>query len=383
MISKQKNNILLVANYPSNVGYAWWLMENFWAEIANYFSKYEINTYLIFPKLNSVPRQIKNSSAILIEHDFDDMSAEGFQKLKNLINKYSISNIYLTDKPYYNIYYHQLRRIGIKKIVVHDHTPGERTKPNWLLFSLKKILFSIPQISCDKYIGVSKFVYNRLTKTTGIPLEKCTYVLNGIEPIEIEEKKVTNIRTELHLPANAIIIASTGRATGYKGIDFVIRCADQLINTNCISNIYFIHCGDGPSLNSFKQLVKEFQLEKFFYLLGNRTDVPQLLLSCDIAFHASKGEAFSLSILEYLSASLATVAPDNCGNGEAITHKKSGLLYTPADINSATHHLQHVIENPQLRKRLGIEGRQSVKEHFSLSRANKELLLILNNVFIG
>ena len=379
MASRQKGNILLVANYPSDVGYAWWLMENFWAEIANYFIKHEVNTYLIFPKLNSVPAKLKNSSVILIEHDFDDMSTEGFQKLRNLIKQYSISNIYLTDKPYYSFKYHRLRKCGIQRIVVHDHTPGERTKPNWFLFSLKKMIFSIPQITCDKYIGVSRFVYNRLTKTTGIPLEKCTYVLNGIRPIVTKE--VVNIRTELHLPANAIIIVSTGRATEYKGIDFIIKCADQLVNSYHISGIYFIHCGDGPNLNSFKQLVKNFQLDKYFYFLGDRKDVPQLLLSCDIAFHASKGEAFSLSILEFLSASLATIVPDNCGNGEAITHNNNGLLYTPGDLNSAADHLQQVIENPLLRKRLGNAGCQSVKDHFSLDRANEELLLILKNVF--
>lgn len=37
MLTELASHILLVANWESDVGYAWWLMENFWATIAQYY----------------------------------------------------------------------------------------------------------------------------------------------------------------------------------------------------------------------------------------------------------------------------------------------------------------------------------------------------------
>ena len=105
------------------------------------------------------------------------------------------------------------------------------------------------------------------------------------------------------------------------------------------------------------------------------------MLSCDIALHASKGEAFSLSILEYLSAGLATIVPDNCGNREAVVHQYTGLVYTSGDMSDAVQCLLRVISDPVLRCQLGDSGRHSVKEKFSLQRANKELLQVVDAVF--
>lgn len=377
MDNKKGGNILLVANYPSDTSYAWWLMENYWAAIGNYFNLFGITSYLIFPELRSVSDILKDSQVTLIEHDFDDSSASNCSKLSQLIKSNNISYIYLTDKPYYDIKYLWLRLLGIKRIILHDHTPGERTRPNFPVFLIKKAFFSMPLITCDMYIGVSRFIYNRLVRTTGIPARKCTYVLNGIQPIEDKAKDIMNLREEFQLPPESILVISAGRAVIYKGIDFIIECANLLVNDMHIENVYFYHCGDGPDMAEFRQLVHKYHLENRFYFLGHRTDIRRLLPSCDIAFHAAKGEAFSLSILEYLSAGLAAIVPDSCGNMEVVIDNKTGLLYEPGNIDSAIQCLREAISNPDLRVRLGNEGREAIKEKFTLKRANEELLAIL------
>lgn len=179
------------------------------------------------------------------------------------------------------------------------------------------------------------------------------------------------------MPKNAIIAVSTGRATIYKGIDFLIECADEIINRQKIDRIYFIHCGDGMDMEYFRKLVSTKNLGEKFILAGQRSDIKEILLSSDIGVHASSGEAFSLSILEYMSAGLACIVPDNCGNNEAITDGHNGLLYGTRNKKEFVECLMRLAEDQSYRQQLGCNAAKTVDLHFRIERANRELIHII------
>ena len=373
---RNHGNILLVANYKASVGYAWWLMETFWIEISKLFTKQGRKVFLIYPLLDAVPERIKQAPLLIMEHDFSDRTRSSTAALKKLIRENSIRSLYLTDCRYLDIRYLRLRIWGIRAIVLHDHTPGERPPVPIGKKLLKKALHSLRLLSCDSYIGVSKFVYNRFIFTGCIPRKKCSFVLNGIEPIVIYEKYKHYANEQFGIPHGSKIIVSTGRATFYKGIDFLIKCADALINEKRDDRAYFLHCGDGPDLDAFLEMVRKYNLENRFIFAGRRDDVPLILQSCDIGIQASEGEAFSLSILEYMSAGLATLAPHHCGNGEALENGKTGFLYPPRDKAFVVELLHALIRNNELCKRIGSMAAQAVKEHFTIERTTRELLAL-------
>ena len=174
-------------------------------------------------------------------------------------------------------------------------------------------MFKMPVMTPDFCIGVSKFVYRRMIDNACVPQERATFVLNGIVPIDSYAGAREYVRSEFALPKDALVVVSTGRATRYKGIEFMVRCAARIIGGPHGSNVFFLHCGDGPDLPMFRQLVADAGLVDRFLLAGRRADVRKILPGCNVAIQASMGEAFSLSILEYLSAGLATVVPDSGG----------------------------------------------------------------------
>lgn len=378
--SKQQGNILLVANYPSDIGYAWWLMENFWAEIAGHFANQGRESFLIYPKIANIPQRILDAPIQVHELNYRDRTLENIEKLKVFIQKHNIDIVYLTDKAYYDTLYFKLRSWGVKKIINHDHTPGERPPAKPVIGFLKRMLHHTGIISCDHYIGVSKFVQDRLISSSCIPKNKTSYVLNGITPIQLDKAYQYHAHQQFDIPQQAVIVITTGRATFHKGIDFIIECANSLINKKHCDNVYFIHCGDGPDLPAFKDMVKEYKLEKQFIFAGQRQDVRCLLQSCDIGIQASAGEAFSLSILEYLSAGLATLVPAVCGNGEAVADGVSGYLYPGKDLDFVVEKLFTLVHNPDLRQSLGQRALASVHEQFTITRANHELVQLLDEI---
>lgn len=375
-------NILLVANYASDVGYAWWLMENFWSEIARYFELKNKKCFLIYPKINSIPEIIASSPIELIEIDFTNHSPQNIRKLKNLIQSNNIKNIYLTDSATHNPIYFKMRLWGARKIVNHDHTPGERPPARIVVCAIKKLIHILGLISCDHYIGVSKFVKDRFISNGCIPEKKCSYVLNGIIPIKKEVRCHDYANKEFSIHPNRTIVVTTGRAVFYKGIDFIIKCANEIVHTHNVKNISFLYCGDGPNINNFKEMVKKYNLQDNFIFAGQRNDIKCILQSCHIGIQASKGEAFSLSILEYLSAGLPTLVPDICGNSEAVKTAYNGYLYPAENKEEAVGLLLKLIKNKELRTSLGTTAIQSIEKQFNIKRTNQLLLQKLEEIFM-
>src|SRR5690625_7175583 len=116
------------------------------------------------------------------------------------------------------------------------------------------------------------------------------------------------------------------RANYYKGIDVAIKVMHHLVHTAGISHLHYVLYGDGPNLDEFKALADRYKVMDYITFAGAVSDVPDRLLSCDIAFHPSRGEAMSLAILEYMRAGLPVVASDNPSVSSALVHDEFALL---------------------------------------------------------
>ena len=373
-------NILMVSNHASDVGYAWWLMENFWAEIANHYAAKGRRSFVVYPRVTTLSERITQAPVEVTELDWHDRSPRAVRRLRDFIRTNHIVIVYLTDAAYFDTLYARLRWWGVKVIVDHDHSGAERPPAKLVTRMIKGTGHRIGIASCDHYIGVSRFIHERFMAHVCVPPSRCSFVINGIEPVVPEERCRRYARDAFGIPDDAVVVVSTGRANRVKGIDFLITCAHTLINERGLRHLWFLHCGDGPDLDEFRQLVTQRGLEGRFILAGRRDDVRCILQSCDIAIQASVCEAFSLSLIEYLSAGLATLAPAVCGNLEAIENGVTGHLYPSRDAEVVVRLLERLASDPACRAQLGEAARRAAGEHFTLQRCNQELLATLDAV---
>jgi glycosyltransferase involved in cell wall biosynthesis len=373
----------MVSNHASDVGYAWWLMENFWTAIANHYARQGRRSFVIYPHVRTLSQQIAEAPVEVAELNWHDRSPTAMRRLRDFVRANRIAIIYLTDAAYFDTLYARLRRWGVKVIVDHDHSGAERPPASVAKRLIKGTAHRIGIASCDHYIAVSRFIHARFLAHVCVPPSKCSWVINGIVPIEREERCRRYARDAFGIPDDAIVIVSTGRANRVKGIHFLIECAHTLINERGLKHLRFLHCGDGPDFDEFAQMIIDRGLQEHFILAGRRDDVRCILQSCDIAIQASVCEAFSLSLLEYLSAGLATLAPAVCGNPEAIENGVTGHLYPSRDGRTVVELLERLASDPGYRARLGDAARSSVLEHFTLERCNRELLQKLDDVIGG
>lgn len=370
--------ILLVANWDSGVGYAWWLMESFWEQISKKYS-HSHDCFLVFPSISTIPDLILKADITCHKEDFTKVGFAAVLRQCIYLWRHKIRMVYFSDNSSRHWRYILFRLIGVKTIVIHDHTPGLRTVPVGAKKYIKTLLSNLPFINCDGIIGVSEYIRERAIKVACFPKAKVYVAANGLRPLGKVE--AIDLHHVFGIPTDARIIVTTGRATKYKGIDFAIKCMAELAHQHKREDFHWVFCGDGEELEEFRALVKELEITKFTSLVGKRSDVASILAGSDIAFHPSLGEVgYSLSILEYMQAGMPVVVSDNPSVCGATIDNETGLIYKEQNINSAVQSFITLLDDNVLLKKLGNNSKDAVKQ-YSLDNTHKSLLDALSRLY--
>lgn len=371
MKQHDNGNILLVSNYPSDVGYAWWLMEHFWVLLANHFKARGAKAFLAYPSINQLPQSIKSSSIIPVEVE---INGSGFlpSELKMFIKINNIEHIYLTDRPWFNLQYAALRKAGVKNIVVHDHTPGDRPAVGGLKGLIKAIRNRLPLVCANSQLCVSPLMRQRSISNGRLPSQHCHVVQNGIPPVQTSVTSRHLLMESLGIPGNRRICITTGRAHPYKRFDFIINTAAELQKIQPDNDLVFVLIGDGPDLEKLKQKVQELKLQENVRLPGFRNDAKTFLGAADMAIHGALGEGFSLSIVEYMSAGLPVLVPDIPSVKQAVDHGENGFVYAKDSVADAASYIEALLNDESRRQAMGQSARNKANSEFSLDNCTRE-----------
>ena len=82
----------------------------------------------------------------------------------------------------------------------------------------------------------------------------------------------------------------------------------------------------------------------------------------------SRHEPFGLAVVEAMLSKVTVVATNAGGVPEIITHGEDGLLFGPGDVSSFARHIEQLVRDPELRRRLAEAGYNTAHKKFLLSR---------------
>jgi glycosyltransferase involved in cell wall biosynthesis len=110
-------------------------------------------------------------------------------------------------------------------------------------------------------------------------------------------------------------------------------------------------------------------------LLGNRSDVPDLLASFAVFAYPSRFEGLCLAVLEAQAAGVPVVATPVGGIRETVVDGETGFLVPVGNAEALAERIVHVLEHPEEARRVAAEARRRVQE-FSEERMVAETLAI-------
>lgn len=93
---------------------------------------------------------------------------------------------------------------------------------------------------------------------------------------------------------------------------------------------------------------------------------------------AASVEGFGIVYLEASASGLPVVAGHSGGAVEAVRHGETGFLVPPDDVGALSETLHRLLDDAELRRRLGENGRRWVEDEMNWDRAARQLADLLN-----
>lgn len=228
-------------------------------------------------------------------------------------------------------------------------------------------------------INVSKS--NREDGLLFIPNLKSVVIQNGIDRKRFNpDLKYKNIRQELSIPEDKVLIGSIARMTEQKDPITLIRAFARVVKQK--ENQYFLLLvGDGDLRQKAVEEVALLKLEGSVRFENFRQDIPDLLNSLDIFVLPSLWEGLSLALLEAMSMKRAVIASNVDGTQEVIESGVNGYLVTPKSEYELSEIILKVGESKQLREQLGVKAAETVEKSFTVEGMTRKTEEVYISVF--
>ncbi len=172
------------------------------------------------------------------------------------------------------------------------------------------------------------------------------------------------MRRELGAGEADFLVGTVGRLERLKGQAVGLEAVARLAHAGVA--VRYVLVGDGPERAALAEAALAAGLDVAF--LGHRSDVPVVLAGLDALLHPSWTESFGMVVVEGLLAGLPVVATDVGAAAAILADGRYGRLVPPGDAAAMTAALLGLARlAPAERRRLGAEGRDHARKHFSLS----------------
>jgi glycosyltransferase involved in cell wall biosynthesis len=183
-----------------------------------------------------------------------------------------------------------------------------------------------------------------------------------LKPFPREERK--SFRLKYGIQEDAIVLVTIARLFMLKGHKYIIESAKRL--TKQFDNAVWLFVGDGNLADHFKEQVQQLGLSekiKFTGLLPPN-QIPLAIQSSDILVHCSLREGLARTLPQAMLCSKPTISFDVDGAKEVVS-ENTGRLIEPKNIEQLTKACAELIEDEDLRDKLGRAGREFVKDKFA------------------
>ena len=158
-----------------------------------------------------------------------------------------------------------------------------------------------------------------------------------------------------------------GKLRYYKGLDDLLRALVEMQEAHL--NVV----GDGPMRSSWEALAEKLGLADRVHFVGevNDADLPRLYHQTHLFVLPANArtEAFGTVLLEAMAAGLPCITTEvGTGTSWVVQHGVTGLVVPPREPEALTQAIVRLLQDRDLRCKMGRAGRERVEQHFSVER---------------
>lgn len=248
---------------------------------------------------------------------------------------------------------------GTPKVYYTVHGWGLNRSTTGRLYRVMSFIERVVARFCTGIVFVSKSDMDQGLRNKWASESKARLIYNGISDESAAPRDLPDI------PADVPVIVFVARLAEPKEPITALQVSERLYLDGYTHHLLIV--GDGPLYPECESYIEERNLQKHASLLGMRDDVRALLARADIFCLFSKWEGLPVSILEAMIAGLPVVASAVGGVPELIEHGKTGYLVDEPNVEKAAGYLKTLLEDSDLRCRMGDAAQAAARERFGLA----------------
>lgn len=205
------------------------------------------------------------------------------------------------------------------------------------------------------------------------PTKSIVCIPNGVDTESFTDA-LPSVRSAHGLSDQDLVVLCPSRMTEKKGVLYLAEAIGQILKAAPDYSWKFLFVGSTDAVNTdtdyisrIKQTLAPFERTGAVRYLGNvpLKEMPQIYRLADIVMMPSLTEGMSLSALEGMATGCAMVVTRVGGLPEVIHHERTGLLVPSMNTGAITEALVRLARDAELRRELGHNAQQLVREQYS------------------
>ena len=225
-----------------------------------------------------------------------------------------------------------------------------------------------------------------------VPESKIIVNPNGVDPDKFSnELSGTKLRKKLQINNKLIVLGFIGTFGQWHGI---LELTDAIISfyfnyPDMISKTRFLIIGDGILMPEVKKKISDSNYADNVILTGliPQNAAPEHLAACDIFLSphipnkdGTKFFGSPTKLFEYMAMGKPIIASDLDQIGEILSHNVDAYLTEPGNIDELVQAMKTLVNDSDLRTRLGKETRKKVLEYYTWDKHVNNILGKLQTV---
>jgi glycosyltransferase involved in cell wall biosynthesis len=267
-----------------------------------------------------------------------------------------------------------LRRLWPMRLVTTVHGWVKHTRRTPFYYAIDRIC-----LPCyERVICVSEDLRERCL-ACGVAEERCVVIDNAIDIREFARRLgVAEAKRGLGVPPGRLVVGAVGRLSAEKGFDVLIRAADRLLAAGFDLELWV--AGEGDEQPRLETLIRDLGRQDRIHLRGYWPDTVVLYEAMDVFALSSLREGLPNVLLEAMALEVPVVATRIAGIPRLVRHEENGLLIETGSVQALADALARMLNDCQLRARLGRAGRVAVEAGFSFEGRMQKVKQLFDNL---
>ena len=240
-------------------------------------------------------------------------------------------------------------------------TPEDRMLRRAVVYGLEAVAARFSHLELVQNVEDAQL----MRETPLAPSRRVRHLGNGIDLTRFDPERMAShraqVRAELDLPDDAVVVASVGRLVAEKGFNELLAASAQLGPSH---QLVIIGPDDEQKADALPADLLNEAAARGVRFLGHRSDIERLLPAFDIFVLASYREGFPRAAMEAAASGLPIVATDIRGCRQVVEPGETGLLVPRAEVDPLAAAMAELIGDPGLRLRFGKAARLKAEAEF-------------------